>query len=372
MCLEQQIESLRPLRIFSLPESPEPCCLILASGDLQKLPGWLRGHPGLSIAEIIISDLPDDAPIESNLVINGRKPLIRPGLAALDACRQIPKIFLFASEWVVRIASIAFPWLAAQPVYIVASDDAQFAKRVSAPDFFEKNRLPLKEACSLLKTTDDREAFARRVKAIMTGDSGYLKISPFLEYHHPLAQPENGDTMLDGGLSNMVSAQRIFAEKVGQSGVIHGFEPIPWMAEKAAEELAAFPAYHVHALGLGEKEGEAVFASLGDSSHMGAVSGAETVTCKLCAIDEFTRKNRLEKVDMIKLDVEGAELAALKGGAGVIAEHYPKLVICLYHKPRDLYEIPLYIHEIAPEYDFYLAHSSAGFTDTILYGAKRK
>lgn len=372
MSLEQQLDKLLPLRIFGLPEDVKPCCLVLDSVNLSKLPAWLKANPQISVGGIIISDLPDDTPLKSNLVINGITPRLRAGLAALDSCRQLPKIFLFANEWSVRIASIAFPWLASQSIFIVESEDAQFARRQPIPDFFEKNQKPLEKAYNLFQTPADQETFARRLKAIITGDSGYLKLASHLEYDHPLVHPENGDIMLDGGLSNMVSAQQIFADKVGCDGVIHGFEPIPWMAEKAAEKLACHTNYHVHPFGLGEKEEIVVFSSLGDSSHIGATPGVETISCKITTIDEFVKKQNIRKTDMLKLDVEGAELAALTGAAKVIARQYPKLIICLYHKPQDLFEIPLYLHKIAPEYMFYLAHSSAGFTDTILYGTKQK
>ena len=44
----------------------------------------------------------------------------------------------------------------------------------------------------------------------------------------------------------------------------------------------------------------------------------------------------------------------------------PKLVICLYHKPEDLLKFNLF-KSLVPEYKMHLAHSSCGFTDTILY-----
>lgn len=173
--------------------------------------------------------------------------------------------------------------------------------------------------------------------------------------------------MIDCGVSDMVSAQELFAEQVGARGRVYGFEPIRWMADKARAQLAGFCQYNLVSAGLADNDGEAEFASLRDSSHIGAQSGAATEICSLRSIDSFAREHELERIDCIKLDIEGAELAALHGASSVIRRDLPRLVICLYHKPADLYEIPLYIHDLDPRYEMHVAHSSAGFTDTILY-----
>lgn len=56
----------------------------------------------------------------------------------------------------------------------------------------------------------------------------------------------------------------------------------------------------------------------------------------------------------IKMDVEGYELAALKGATNTIRNHHPFLAICLYHRKNDLVDIPLYIKSLGVEYDYYL------------------
>lgn len=57
---------------------------------------------------------------------------------------------------------------------------------------------------------------------------------------------------------------------------------------------------------------------------------------------------------MVKMDIEGAELDALKGMSRLIKEHQPYLAICLYHKVQDLYEIAKFIKDLNPGYRLYL------------------
>lgn len=78
------------------------------------------------------------------------------------------------------------------------------------------------------------------------------------------------------------------------------------------------------------------------------------------------------KPNYVKLDVEGAELEALKGAQKLIQNHPPQLAVCVYHKPADLWELPLYIHSLNPKYDFYLrVHGHMGLS-TVLYCIPQK
>lgn len=75
-------------------------------------------------------------------------------------------------------------------------------------------------------------------------------------------------------------------------------------------------------------------------------------------------------VTFIKMDVEGSELEALKGAKNTIMNFHPRMAICLYHKPEDIFEIPAYILQLNNEYKFYLRHHTSGPNDTILYAVQ--
>jgi FkbM family methyltransferase len=61
-----------------------------------------------------------------------------------------------------------------------------------------------------------------------------------------------------------------------------------------------------------------------------------------------------ERVDYIKFDVEGAEKEAITGALKTIEAHRPALMISLYHRSEDIFELPLMIHKRFPDYKFYI------------------
>ena len=76
-----------------------------------------------------------------------------------------------------------------------------------------------------------------------------------------------------------------------------------------------------------------------------------------------------EKIDMIKMDINGYEKAALEGSIRHIREEHPILMIALYHRYEDLIEIPKLIHNLDENYKFYLRYYGGDLipTNYVLY-----
>jgi FkbM family methyltransferase len=96
---------------------------------------------------------------------------------------------------------------------------------------------------------------------------------------------------------------------------------------------------------LDESEESEKFAKTGRNRHID-INGV--------TIDSLCNLDRGDKPTFIKIDVEGAEAQVLKGSKTVIAKSRPKMIVSLYHKCEDMFELPLLIHSFYSRYKFYL------------------
>lgn len=93
-----------------------------------------------------------------------------------------------------------------------------------------------------------------------------------------------------------------------------------------------------------------------------STSGTDYVAC--ASLDEVLGRT---EVDFIKLDVEGAEIAALSGASDILRASRPVLAISLYHMPDHLWAIPETIDRIQSGYKFYIRQHCANSFDSVLY-----
>ena len=104
-----------------------------------------------------------------------------------------------------------------------------------------------------------------------------------------------------------------------------------------------------------------------DSAGMGGnVTSSGNILVRADTIDNIV-KDYNGNVDLIKMDIEGSEVNALKGAEETIRRNHPILAICVYHKISDLWEVPEIISKYYDGYKFYLRHHSEGIDETVLY-----
>ena len=209
-----------------------------------------------------------------------------------------------------------------------------------------------------------KATYLAAIKSRLTGQAGYIPRSPYPQYSHPEVQPAPGDHVCEGGVDNGISTEQI-AAWVTEQGYVHGFEPVPESYVKGREYLAPFPQISLINKALWSHSGTMPF-SVQPGSHCSARIRQEGNSTCLCeSIDEYFRDKRL---DMIKLDVEGAESQVLAGAAQSLIRHKPKLSICIYHNAgRDLVDVPWLLLQSSDHIHAYIGHHTYWFNETVLY-----
>jgi len=204
----------------------------------------------------------------------------------------------------------------------------------------------------------------------------FPSLSPYPMYAHPLVRAQAGDAIIDGGAA-AGDTLALFMGATGPQGRIHCFEPTPESfahLQACADGLGCAGVHPVQAA-LWNQDGQVCFfesfamshgnrvdQGIGQEIGLGGGTQVEAVT-----LDSFVEREGIDRLDLIKLDIEGAELAALQGARETIRRFRPRLQICLYHNFQDLWELPLFVRELVPEYRLYVGHHSPDHLDTVLY-----
>ena len=88
---------------------------------------------------------------------------------------------------------------------------------------------------------------------------------------------------------------------------------------------------------------------------------------KATTIDNEVKKRDINRVGLIKMDIEGSEYRALEGAKDTIQKFKPILAISVYHRLFDFYEVPQFINNLNLGYKFYLQHSTVHGDETVLF-----
>jgi FkbM family methyltransferase len=163
----------------------------------------------------------------------------------------------------------------------------------------------------------------------------------------------NGDTVLQ------------FAKKYPNLRGITAFEPAPDTFE-ALQGLIEKVSIPVHAINkaVGDVSGSTFFYLADDPIGNRITDCVSEVTIEISTLD-----SELTGIapTFIKMDVEGSELAALRGAQETIKKHRPILAVCLYHKGEDLHEIPLYLRDHLTDYHFFVRKYTSYPFELVLY-----
>ncbi len=209
-----------------------------------------------------------------------------------------------------------------------------------------------------------KKTYTAFLNAKLSGDGDALYDVWNKEQYFPediIALSEN-EIFVDGGAYTGDTLLKFVEKTKNKYSKYYAFEPDP--ANRAQLNMLVnkqeFHGVHIISKGLWNKVDVLRFAAEGTLNSAISETGS-------ASIEVDTINNVSPDATFIKMDIEGTELDALKGAAETIKKNRPKLAISIYHKPEDLFEIPLFIKSLVPEYRFYLRQHQAVSFDLVLY-----
>lgn len=171
----------------------------------------------------------------------------------------------------------------------------------------------------------------------------------------------DGDTLAD------------FVGRVGERFAhYHAFEPDAANRARLMARVQGLPAgvrekITIYPLALHAGSATLSFTDQGGpTSHLGTGGNTSVRGERLDAI------LAVQRLSFLKLDVEGAERAALAGAKAGITQHRPQVAACVYHEPNDLWEIPQLLAALLPNSRFYLRQHGFDGWETVVYVVPQK
>jgi FkbM family methyltransferase len=183
------------------------------------------------------------------------------------------------------------------------------------------------------------------------------------------AAPRDDEVFVDCGAYDGDTLRRFLELRGNACRSAVAFEPDPESFARLEAWRARLPApmaarLQIHRAAVGERCAELAFAAAGTSSHA-TTDGEIRVPC--IALDEFRWQHT---PTFIKMDIEGMELAALRGARSLLADAQPSLAVCAYHRLEHAWEVPLAIAASCPGHRLRLrSHGEFPF-DLVCYAAR--
>lgn len=159
---------------------------------------------------------------------------------------------------------------------------------------------------------------------------------------------------------------------VGKDGKVFSFEPFRESYEKCLA-LNLGNTMFVNS-GVGNINGSISFATFDENPAANSVISTGGTQISVVRLDDFIRNQKSERVDFVKMDVEGSELDALKGAHQIISDFHPVLAISIYHRGGlDLVDVPYYLCTTYGDiYNFSLLQGSIGCAETVMFAVPKQ
>ena len=247
-------------------------------------------------------------------------------------------------------------------------------------ELYEKDIDKIRAVESLLCDEASKEVYRSVINYKLSGDISHLKNthSDFSEVYRNILKAERFRHIADLGAYNGDTLREIkpFAKEL-ESAI--AFEPDRRNHKKLCEYAEHEKDFKIEAYRLAawSHKDTLIFDGSGNrnstlisSDSIPVSKGAKAVEVEACSLDLVAEGS---EPDYIKYDVEGSEKEALDGSHETIKSYTPALMISLYHRSEDIYELPLMIHQRYPEYKLYIRRREyVPAWDTVLLAVRKE
>lgn len=189
----------------------------------------------------------------------------------------------------------------------------------------------------LLINNENKTVFKTIFKdvSLVTNEALYFVVPDFNYYQH-FYKVKKEDVVIDAG-ANCGHLSVFFSKLVGEKGAIYAFEPDQFNIERIHKNIRLNKDLSnnikIEELLLWDENKMIDFYEAGTvgSSAVWIPDADKCVQKEAVRIDDWVQKKNIQKLDFIKMDIEGAEIEALEGCEHTIENLKPNFAIASYH-----------------------------------------
>lgn len=257
---------------------------------------------------------------------------------------------VFQPEWLDRVYSIADKYEIYAPDIPVISDGVD----VFDYEYYLKHKDELQQIYDRLEDEISKKTLENCINFKLTGDINYLTqaTTPVAECYD-LINPKSSDVYVDLGAYNGDTIEEFMSYTDGNN-IAYAIEPDTRNFKKLTQRVENNNYTNVKCYKNVASNDNNVY----QFNAKGGRSARLNDTSKTIDIHGITVDGLLDgaRVDVIKYDVEGAEVQAILGCKQTIIKHKPRLMVSAYHKIDDLFNLPNLINSFRDDYKIYLRH----------------
>lgn len=236
---------------------------------------------------------------------------------------------------------------------------------IEARKFFEANRSRIDYINSFLADEKSRDTFRKLIHMRQYYESSDIPQYNYFDQYFPrdIIRFDVNEVFIDGGGFTGDTLLK-FRKLCPNYKRIVTFEPDQKNVLCMKKKCRNVRNLRIIEAGMSDVDGGGSFKQDSTGMYSQFVKENTGLTIPLMRMDSLSE---CKDATFIKMDIEGAEMDALRGGEDIIKTCKPKLAICIYHSNEDMLRIAEYIHKLVPEYKIYMRAHNMGIAETVLY-----
>lgn len=204
----------------------------------------------------------------------------------------------------------------------------------------------------MLADAESRRVYVNIIQYKISGNIRYLETisSEPEQIFRTILRPSRNEIFVDLGAYNGDTIRELLSYTNQKYYSIHAVEPDKKNFKKLTNYIEEnhLKQIKAHQCACWCKDTELPFSSKSGRQSALAPDGE---TIQAISVDGLMNGKPLT---MLKMDVEGFEREALWGAAKSIQQYAPKLSVSIYHRNQDIFELPLLVRKLNPDYQFYI------------------